>query len=143
MHWYHYNSRHHSDSKRDECTLHLEPAAGCDWQCAGLPSWLILGDSATECALYCLSDLSQRADGCKAICDDENRPPPAPGGTSELCYAQEITTSDVCEAYRSTHAAAERHGSATEVKQRVRTMVAAEGASERFVTKVLGGKLRL
>ena len=58
-------------------------------------------------------------------------------------YGYEITSGDVWEAYRSTLAAAERHGSAAEVKERVRKLVAAEGAGERFVTKVLGRELRL
>lgn len=53
-------------------------------------------------------------------------------------YGYEITSVDVWDAYRATLAAAERHGSAAEVRERVRKMVAAEGAGERFVTKVLG-----
>ncbi len=59
-------------------------------------------------------------------------------------YGYEITSVDVWDAYRATLAAAERHGSAAEVKERVRKMVAAEGAGgERFVTKVLGRELGL
>ncbi len=58
-------------------------------------------------------------------------------------YGYEITSADVWEAYRSTLAAAERHGSGAEVHERVRTLVAAEGAGERFVTKVLGKELGL
>ena len=58
-------------------------------------------------------------------------------------YGYEITSVDVWEAYRSTLAAAERHGRAAEVKERVRKMIAAEGAGERFVTKVLGRELGL
>lgn len=58
-------------------------------------------------------------------------------------YGYEITSVDVWDAYRATLAAAERHGSAAEVRERVRKMVAAEGAGERFVTKVLGRELGL
>ena len=58
-------------------------------------------------------------------------------------YGYEITSADVWEAYRSTLAAAERHGSGAEVKERVRNMVAAEGVGERFMTKVLGRELGL
>jgi len=58
-------------------------------------------------------------------------------------FGYEITSADVWEAYRSTLAAAERHGSAADVKERVRNMVAAEGAGERFVRKVLGKELGL
>ena len=58
-------------------------------------------------------------------------------------YGYDITSVDVWEAYRSTLAAAERQGRALEVKARVRKMVAAEGAGERFVTKVLGRDLGL
>ena len=58
-------------------------------------------------------------------------------------YGYEITSDDVWVAYRSTLSAAERHGSAAEVKERIRNMVAAEGKGERFVTKVLGRELGL
>lgn len=58
-------------------------------------------------------------------------------------YGYEITSVDVWDAYRATLAAAERHGSAAAVRERVRKMVAAEGAGERFVTKVLGRELGL
>ncbi len=58
-------------------------------------------------------------------------------------YGYEITSVDVWDAYRATLAAAECHGSAAEVRERVRKMVAAEGAGERFVTKVLGRELGL
>ena len=58
-------------------------------------------------------------------------------------YGYEITSVDVWDAYRATLAAAERHGSAAEVRERVRKLVAAEGAGERFVTKVLGRELGL
>ncbi len=58
-------------------------------------------------------------------------------------YGYEITSDDVWVAYQSTLSAAERHGSAAEVKERIRGMVAAEDAGERFVTKVLGRELGL
>jgi hypothetical protein len=58
-------------------------------------------------------------------------------------YGYEITSDDVWVAYQSTLSAAERHGSAAEVKERIRRMVAAEDAGERFVTKVLGRELGL
>jgi len=58
-------------------------------------------------------------------------------------YGYEITSDDVWVAYQSTLSAAERHGSAAEVKERIRNMVAAEGKGERFVTKVLGRELGL
>ena len=58
-------------------------------------------------------------------------------------YGSEITGVDVWEAYRATLAAAGRHGSAADVRERVRQMVAAEGAGERFVTKILGRELGL
>jgi hypothetical protein len=58
-------------------------------------------------------------------------------------YGYDITSADVWDAYRATLAAAEHHGSLVEVKEQVRKMVAAEGAGERFVTKVLGRELRL
>jgi len=43
----------------------------------------------------------------------------------------------------ATLAAADRLGSAADLKARIRKMVAAEGAGERFVTKVLGKELGL
>jgi hypothetical protein len=49
----------------------------------------------------------------------------------------------VWDAYRSTRAAAERHGSTAEVMPRIRKLVASEGAADRFVTKVLGRELGL
>jgi hypothetical protein len=57
-------------------------------------------------------------------------------------YGYEITGADVWDAYRATLAAAERHGSSAEVKERVRKLVAAEQAGG-FVTKVLGRELGL
>lgn len=56
-------------------------------------------------------------------------------------YGYEITAIDVWQAYRSTLAAAERHGSAAEVKQRIREMVASESTSDGFVSKALGREL--
>jgi hypothetical protein len=58
-------------------------------------------------------------------------------------YGYEITSADVWDAYRSTLAAAERVGNGAEARERIRKMVAAEGAGERFVTKVLGRELGL
>jgi len=58
-------------------------------------------------------------------------------------YGYEVTGADVWDAYRATLEAAERHGTSADVKDRVRKMVAAEGAGERFVTKVLGRELGL
>lgn len=60
-----------------------------------------------------------------------------------IAYGYEITSVGMWDAYRATLAAAEGHGSAAEVRKRVRKMVAAEGAGERFVTKVLGRELGL
>jgi len=57
-------------------------------------------------------------------------------------YGYEITGADVRDAYRATLAAAERHGSSAEVKERVRKLVAAEHSGG-FVTKVLGRELGL
>lgn len=57
-------------------------------------------------------------------------------------YGYEIAGADVWDAYRATMAAAERHGSGAEVKERVRKLVAAEQAGG-FVTKVLGRELGL
>jgi hypothetical protein len=58
-------------------------------------------------------------------------------------YGYEITSAGVWDAYRSTLAAAERHGSGAEVKERVRRLVVAQGAGARFVTMVLGRELGL
>jgi hypothetical protein len=57
-------------------------------------------------------------------------------------YGYELTGADVWDAYRATMAAAERHGSSAEVKERVRRMVAAEQAGG-FIVKVLGRELGL
>ena len=56
-------------------------------------------------------------------------------------YGYEITGADVWAAYASTMKAAERHGSATEVKERIRTLVTSEGCGGRFVTEILGREL--
>jgi len=58
-------------------------------------------------------------------------------------HGYKITGADVWDAYRATLAAADQHGSAAEVKERIRKLVAAEGAGERFVTKMLGRELGL
>jgi len=58
-------------------------------------------------------------------------------------YGWEITGADVQEAYRSTMAVAERHGMGTEVKERIRTLVASEKTSDRFVWRILGRELQL
>jgi hypothetical protein len=58
-------------------------------------------------------------------------------------YGYEITSVDVWDAYRATLAAAERQGTSADVKERIRKLVVAEGAGERFVTKVLGRELGL
>jgi hypothetical protein len=55
----------------------------------------------------------------------------------------EITSADVWLAYRTTLEVAEQHGTAADVKERIRKMVAAEGTGEQFVTKVLGRELGL
>lgn len=58
-------------------------------------------------------------------------------------YGYEITGIDVWDAYRSTLAAAERHGNSADVKERIHKLVASEGVGERFVSKVLGRELGL
>lgn len=57
-------------------------------------------------------------------------------------YGYEITGTDVWDAYRATLAAAELRGAGTEVKERIRKLVAAEHAGG-FVAKVLGRELAL
>lgn len=57
-------------------------------------------------------------------------------------YGYDITGADVWDAYGATMAAAERHGSSAEVKERVCQMVAAEQPGG-FVTKALGRALGL
>jgi hypothetical protein len=58
-------------------------------------------------------------------------------------YGYEITSADVWDAYRATLSAGERQGSAADVRERVRKMVAAEGPGDHFVTKVLGREVGL
>lgn len=58
-------------------------------------------------------------------------------------YGYEITSVDVWAAYHSTMKAAEQHGSAAEVKERIRKQVASESTGDRFVTKILGPELGL
>jgi len=58
-------------------------------------------------------------------------------------YGYEITGADVWDAYRATLAAAERHGSSADVKERIRELVAAEAAGDGFVSRVLGRELGL
>ena len=60
-----------------------------------------------------------------------------------LGYGYEITSVDVWDAYRATLLAADRLGAAADVTERIRKMVAVEGAGERFVTKVLARELGL
>lgn len=57
-------------------------------------------------------------------------------------FGYEITGADVWTAYSATLAAAERLGSGTEVRERIRAMVAAEPAGG-FVRQVLARELRL
>ena len=54
-------------------------------------------------------------------------------------YGYEITAADVWDAYRATMAAAERRGLSTDVKERIRKLVAAHEGG--FVAKVLGREL--
>lgn len=58
-------------------------------------------------------------------------------------YGYEITSADVLEAYRSTMAAAERHGSAAEVMERIRGLVATHQGSDRLPAHVLARVLGL
>ena len=58
-------------------------------------------------------------------------------------YGYEITSADVWDAYRATLSAADRLGTAPEVRDRIRKMVAAEGARDRLVAKVLGREFGL
>jgi hypothetical protein len=57
-------------------------------------------------------------------------------------YGYEITSADVWAAYSSTLKAAERSGSAGEIRARVRTLVSGERAGG-FVSRVLGSELGL
>ena len=58
-------------------------------------------------------------------------------------YGYEITSRDVLDAYAHTMTAAENAGRGKEALTRIRRLVAQERFGERFVTKVLGGKLGL
>ncbi|MDP3273892.1 MAG: hypothetical protein Q8Q09_01770 [Deltaproteobacteria bacterium] len=58
-------------------------------------------------------------------------------------HGYKITSLDVWDAYRATLAAAERQGTSAEVKERIRKLVAAEGASGRIATTVLSRELGL
>ncbi len=57
-------------------------------------------------------------------------------------YGYDITGLDVLEAYRSTIAAAERHGTSAEVKGQIRALVASEATADRFVSRMLASELR-
>lgn len=57
-------------------------------------------------------------------------------------YGYEITGADVWDAYDATMAAAERRGTSSEVKERIRILVRAAQPGG-FVTKVLGRELGL
>lgn len=56
-------------------------------------------------------------------------------------YGYEITGVDVWAAYDSTMKAAERHGTATAVMERIRALVRSEGAGRPFVMEILGREL--
>ena len=58
-------------------------------------------------------------------------------------YGYDVTSADVWAAYRATLSAAERLGSAAEVKQRIRDRVVSEPAGERFVHRTLRRELGL
>jgi hypothetical protein len=58
-------------------------------------------------------------------------------------HGYEITGADVWAAYANTMKAADRQGSVTETRERIRTLVAGESAGERFVTSILGRDLGL
>lgn len=60
-----------------------------------------------------------------------------------LSYGYDITSADVHDAYDHTMAAAERLGTAGDVQQRIRAIVAAESPDRRFVSMVLGRRLGL
>ena len=52
-------------------------------------------------------------------------------------YGYEITGADVWAVYASTMKAAERHGSVTAVKERIRSLLSSEGGGRPFVTEIL------
>ena len=56
-------------------------------------------------------------------------------------YGYEITGADVLAAYASTMKAAERHGSVSLVKERIRTLMGSEGQGRGFVTGILAREL--
>lgn len=56
-------------------------------------------------------------------------------------HGYEITSADVWAAYRSTIEAAERHGMAGEVKDRIRQLLARDLSGGLFLTRVLGAAL--
>ncbi len=58
-------------------------------------------------------------------------------------YGYEISNIDVRDAYIQTMRAAEAAGRPQEIRERIKTLVAAETFGERFVTKVLGKELGL
>ena len=58
-------------------------------------------------------------------------------------YGYEITSVDVRAAYTETMRAAEQAGRAGEVRDRIRTLVAAETDGRRFVSRTLGQALDL
>jgi hypothetical protein len=57
-------------------------------------------------------------------------------------YGYEITSKDVTVAYTHTMTAAENAGCAAETHERIRVLVARETLAKRFVTQVLGPRLR-
>ena len=60
-----------------------------------------------------------------------------------LGYGYDITSADVHDAYNHTMVAAERIGTADDVRERIRAIVAAESLDRRFVSMVLGRRLGL
>lgn len=58
-------------------------------------------------------------------------------------YGYEVTGLDIWDAYHATFAAADRSGSAVQVKERIRQMIAGGGATGSFVSRVLGRELGL
>jgi hypothetical protein len=58
-------------------------------------------------------------------------------------YGYEVTGLDVWGAYHATLAAADRNGTAVEIKERIRQMIAGGGAAGSFVSQVLARELGL
>jgi hypothetical protein len=56
-------------------------------------------------------------------------------------YGYEITGLDVLQAYQHTISAAERAGCGSEIRDRIRRLVAQEASGDRFVNRVLGREL--